>query len=483
MDGDRTDFFVSHAGADRAWAEWVAWQLTEAGYSVELDVWDWAAGQNFVTKMNDALGRASRVVALFSAAYFERERYTTEEWSASLIHVPGAPEGRLMPVRVERVPDEKVPPVLRPLFAFDVFGLDREQARRVLLEALAGARRPDREPEFPGGEPPDGRRRLEGPGPRLPGTIPRVWNVPARNPGFIGRDRLLVAVREAFSLGDRAVVHALHGMGGVGKTQLAIEYAHRFAADYDLVWWVNTEEPGLIGAQLAQLGQELSCAVPGAGLDAAIRVVLGELRQRERWLLVFDNAAGPRDVATMLPGGAGHVLITSRGQDWAEVAVPVEVDVLARAESVAVLVGRVPGLADADASQVAAAAGDLPLALAQAAGYMASTGTPAGEYVHLLATRAAQILDLGQSAAYPRSLTAVTQLAFDWLEADDLAAAQAAGICAFLAPSRYPQNGSPRRLSSCPSRWGRRPGTWWRCGRCWPGSGSRRWPAWTSTAC
>src|SRR6516162_5464384 len=68
MDGDRTDFFVSHAGADRAWAEWVAWQLTEAGYSVELDVWDWAAGQNFVTKMNDALGRASRVVALFSAA-------------------------------------------------------------------------------------------------------------------------------------------------------------------------------------------------------------------------------------------------------------------------------------------------------------------------------------------------------------------------------------------------------------------------------
>src|SRR5262245_42258505 len=69
MSGDRVDLFVSHAGADRAWAEWVAWQLIDAGYSVELDVWDWAAGRNFVTAMDEALGRADRVVALFSAAY------------------------------------------------------------------------------------------------------------------------------------------------------------------------------------------------------------------------------------------------------------------------------------------------------------------------------------------------------------------------------------------------------------------------------
>jgi len=70
--GDRADFFVSHAGADRAWAEWVAWQLTDAGYTVELDVWDWATGQNLVLAMSDAVGRCDRVVALFSAAYFNR---------------------------------------------------------------------------------------------------------------------------------------------------------------------------------------------------------------------------------------------------------------------------------------------------------------------------------------------------------------------------------------------------------------------------
>ena len=150
MGGERVDFFVSHAGADRAWAEWVAWQLTEAGYTVELDVWDWAAGRNFVTAMSDALDRCDRVVALFSAAYFDRSRYTTEEWSAAAVHVPGTEGDRLVPVRVEEVPAAQVPAVLRSLVSRDLFGVAEEQARRVLLEAVAGPRRPDQQAGVPG---------------------------------------------------------------------------------------------------------------------------------------------------------------------------------------------------------------------------------------------------------------------------------------------------------------------------------------------
>jgi hypothetical protein len=440
MVGDSADFFVSHAGVDRAWAEWVAWQLTEAGYTVELDVWDWAAGQNFVTAMSDALGRCARVVALLSAAYFDRSRYTTDEWSVAALHMPGTGDNRLVPVRVEDVPTKDMPAVLRPVVYRDLFGVGEEQARQVLLEAVAGPRRPDHKPVFPGHGTPGGMNRMGGAGPRLPGSVPRVWNVPARNAGFTGRDGLLVAVRERLLAGDRAVVQAFQGMGGVGKTQLAAEYAHRFAGTYDLAWWVNSEQAGLIGDQFAALGMALGCVQPGASAEVVRAAVLGDLRGRGRWLLVFDNAETPADITPWLPGGVGHVLITSRERRWAEIAAPVEVDVFARSESVTILQGRVTGLSDADADRLAAQLGDLPLGVAQAAGFMAETGIPAAEYLGLLRTRAGQLLAQGAPGSYPRSLAAATQLIVERLDRDDPAAAQLASVCAFLAPEPIPED-------------------------------------------
>jgi hypothetical protein len=141
---------------------------------------------------------------------------------------------------------------------------------------------------------------------------------------------MLVTVRDRLLAADTAVVQAFQGMGGVGKSQLAAEYAYRFAGAYDLAWWVDAEQPGLIGDQVAALGVALGCLQPDASAEAVRVTVLGELRERGRWLLVFDNAENPADVTGWLPGGGGHVLITSRERHWSQVAVPVVVEVVAR---------------------------------------------------------------------------------------------------------------------------------------------------------
>jgi len=168
--------------------------------------------------------------------------------------------------------------------------------------------------------------------------------------------------------------------------------------------------------------------------------VRAELRARGRWRLVFDNAEAPAEVAAWLPGGGGHVLITSREAGWAELAVPVEVDVLARAESVALLQHRIAGLGGADAEHLAAELGDLPLALAQAAAFMAGTGMTAGEYLGLLHARAGQLLDQAVPGSYPRSLAAATALTAARLAAADPAAAELASLCAFLGPDPIPED-------------------------------------------
>ncbi|MFF3327744.1 TIR domain-containing protein, partial [Streptomyces sp. NPDC002889] len=281
--------FVSHAGADRAWAEWVAWQLQDAGYDVELDYWDWGAGDNFVLKMNEALA-SGRMLALFSAAYFDPERFTTEEWTAVV-----AAKEKLIPLRLDGA---SAPAILRPLLAPSLVGLAVEEARRVLLGAVAGPRRPDGEPAFPGAGGGGGRLRgMGGSGPRLPGSLPRVWNLPGRNAGFSGRDGLLVHVRQQLSSGSRVAVQALRGRGGVGKTQLAIEYGHRFAGEYELAWWIHSEEPALIPDQLAALAVKTGAAQADTPPREALEALAEELRTRGRWLLVFDNAEDPAALA------------------------------------------------------------------------------------------------------------------------------------------------------------------------------------------
>ena len=429
------DLFVSYAGPDRPWAEWAAAQLEAAGYTVELDVWDWAAGDNFVLRMSDALARAERVLALWSPAYFERPRFTTDEWTAVVAErsADDAAGGgrRLVPVRVTEV---EPPPILRALVYRDVFGLDEAAARRELLAAVGLPTRRGGAASFPGGS----AAALES-GPRVPGSQPRVWNVPGRNAAFTGREPLLAALREQLTVERRTVVQALNGMGGVGKTQLAIEYAHLFAGDYDLVWWIDAEQPELIGEQVSALGQAAGWVEEGTATTAARAAVMDRLRERGRWLLVLDNVAAPDHVRDWLPQGDGHVVITSRHRGFTGLATPVSVEVFTRAESIALLRTHLPTLPDDDADQLAAALGDLPLALAQAAGLLVETAMPVAEFLAELDTHTRELLDeRGSALSYPVSLAAAIDISVQRLQRQDPPAVELLRLAAVLAPEPIP---------------------------------------------
>src|SRR3954467_11551818 len=187
-----TDFFISHAGRDTGWAEWLAWQLQQAGDSVELDVWDWAPGQDFVARMAAALESADRLLAVCTEAYFS-SAFGGAELRAAFVGQAKA-EGRIVPVLVEPV---TLPPLYAPLIHLDLTGLDEVAAAAPLRGRLAAGPPPGHPPSPAGAAPPTGPPpfpREEAPSsdrPGFAGVLPAVWRVPPRNPRFTGRDGML----------------------------------------------------------------------------------------------------------------------------------------------------------------------------------------------------------------------------------------------------------------------------------------------------
>jgi tetratricopeptide (TPR) repeat protein len=269
----------------------------------------------------------------------------------------------------------------------------------------------------------------------------RVWTIPPPVRSFTGRDDQLDALHTQLNGQGAATLvptSALTGMGGIGKTQLALAYAQRYRADYELGWWVPAEtELGIVTA-LADLGVMLGLPadLPPVQLAAGVRDGLGE---RSGWLLIFDNAPDPAAVAEFLPGvGGGHVLVTSRNSAWQGIADPVPVDLLPVGSAVELLLRRTGDSDEQVATQLAEALGRLPLALEQAAAYAVTERLQLARYLELFRERHAELLALGRPLAYEGTVDATFTLALDQLRAANPAAGQLLEVCALVAPDTIP---------------------------------------------
>jgi tetratricopeptide (TPR) repeat protein len=263
-----------------------------------------------------------------------------------------------------------------------------------------------------------------------------ISNVPARNSQFIGRLALLEQIRQDLARTSQRLL-VVRGIGGVGKTQLAVEYTYRYAAAYDLVWWIPAEEPVQARAALAALAERLDLP-RSKDLNQTARAAILALEDSElRWLLVFDNADHPSAVRAVLPA-RGDVIVTTRTLGWSRLGTVVEVDVFERPESVELLCQRGSGIGPAEADLLAARLGDLPLALEQVAAVQSATGMSVPDYLRLFAEHVGDLLATQPPAEYPTNVAAFVTLAVDSLRARAPAAAQLLELFAFLGSEPVP---------------------------------------------
>ncbi len=442
------------------------------------------SGQHFPQRLNQALGEASVVLVLIGPGWLEEVNrrsalpevdFVRHEVEQSLARQQAGLPVRVIPVLLSGAGMPQARAFAAPLQATlgPLCSLD--------AHAFAGGKQDDWHHQF------QRLRRLIAAAAQAPreryrdrSGQPRPWGVieHALSPHFQDpNDGLGALRRELQSGGGTAAVvgaggantAALHGMGGIGKTQLALAYCHRYRSAYAGIWWLRAEmgggqqAPGAApsGAPVANdtlLQQDALAACAAAGVavpegvapSQALKTWLGS--QSAPWLLVFDNADSPHLLRQHLPGpGPHHSLITSRRPDWGGLARAVELSTWTPAQGAEFLQQRLGGstapLPDADA--LAQALGGLPLALEQAASYVEATGGTVAQYLGLWQTAAAELLNRASaSTGYELTVGATLSLAFKHLSP---AAQQLLRLCSFAAPEPLPERFFTEHSEQLPS--------------------------------
>ncbi|MER5440072.1 FxSxx-COOH system tetratricopeptide repeat protein [Streptomyces sp. NPDC002790] len=427
-EAERRTVTVSFAGFNRAWAAWIGDRLERRGVRVVYQRWETPAETPLVDLLRDLSLAEGRILIIVSEWYFQLGPRTHEEWNAALREVVAPDPSRFAAVSLTTAAVPSAAPVLG---AVGLINLGAEEAERRLLERLDL-------PTDPLPAAADGARR----GPRFPATMPEVWGgVPRRNTRFTGREPLLnEAYHRLTSAEPGAGVLTLHGMSGVGKTQLAAEYVYRFGSEYDVVWWVNAEKRVTYRRGLAELAPKLGLQT-GQEYGERLRAVRDSLRRGDpyaRWLLILDGADEPDQIWDLVPTGPGQVIITSRNPEWSEHnSMLLDVPVYQREESVAFIRRRAPRLKEREANRLAEALEDLPLLLDQTAGWLNDSDLSVEEYIGLLDGGVDQDV-VKVSADFPVAFQTAWSILLNKLRDTVPESVDLLRLCTFFAPGFIP---------------------------------------------
>ncbi len=340
--------------------------------------------------MHEGIKNARDLVVLFTRDY-ELSPYTRKEFTSfEADRAQSTEDRRIVILRCEDVP-------LRGLFApivyQDLVGVDDPgERKRRIIAAVEGQSQAPKAPPRP-----------------FVGVPPRIANFTGRENELDRLDAILM--RETPTAVAQAIGRvAVHGMGGVGKTSLAVEYAYRYRNLYAVVWWCPAETRAVLLASLAALDNEQNVvAVDDVDPEQAAHAALRKLAERRATiLLVYDNVSSPDEISDLLPAFGARLLITSRFADWRDWAEEVPLDVLSPAEAVAFLESRAGRQDINGARTLSEALGYLPLALDHAAAICRRTQMPFSEFT----AKAANLMSLiPRGSAYPRSVAATFDLA------------------------------------------------------------------------
>jgi tetratricopeptide (TPR) repeat protein len=444
------EVFCSYAHEDEAWLHELEIHLSLLKRQGLISLWHdrlISPGTDWAQAIDSRLEMASVILLLVSADFFASEYCFGIEMQRALERQEVG-EARVIPILVRPVDWATAPIAHLQALPTDAKPLTMwENKDTALADITAGLRRVIAE-ELP---------QLTASAPRA--ALPPIWNIPyPRNPYFLGRDQDLSRLRRLLQAGQTTALlqpQAISGLGGIGKTQLALEYAYRFHQDYQAVLWARAESAETIVSSYVAIASLLQLPEREAKeQDITVQAVKMWLQTHRDWLLILDNADELALLPDFLPPSlGGHLLITTRATVTGRLAHRLEIENLLPEHAELFLLRRAGLLApDAElshaspmereqAERLALELGGLPLVLDQAGAYLEETGMDLLSYWHLYQQHRADLLQHrgGLVADHQAPVATTWLLSFERVEEKNPAAADLLRVCAFLSPDAIPE--------------------------------------------